>query len=89
MNDIYDVSAAPPATTRKPDVADHVTVYTPDSALRDPGRLIGEMLRDLWAGRELAWRLAVRDISAQYRQTALGLVWAFILPWPTPRSGCS
>ena len=80
MNDIYDVSAAPPATTRKPDVADHVTVYTPDSALRDPGRLIGEMLRDLWAGRELAWRLAVRDISAQYRQTALGLVWAFILP---------
>jgi lipopolysaccharide transport system permease protein len=38
------------------------------------------MLRDLFAGRELAWRLAVRDISAQYRQTALGLLWAFILP---------
>lgn len=38
------------------------------------------MFRDLVAGRELAWRLAVRDISAQYRQTFLGLLWAFILP---------
>ncbi len=38
------------------------------------------MFRDLIAGRELAWRLAVRDISAQYRQTALGLLWAFIMP---------
>lgn len=38
------------------------------------------MFRDLIAGRELAWQLAVRDIRAQYRQTALGLLWAFILP---------
>jgi lipopolysaccharide transport system permease protein len=38
------------------------------------------MFRDLLAGRELAWRLTIRDISAQYRQTALGLIWAFILP---------
>lgn len=38
------------------------------------------MCSDLWAGRELAWRLAVRDISAQYRQAFLGLLWAFILP---------
>ncbi|MFO7665563.1 MAG: ABC transporter permease [Desulfobacterales bacterium] len=38
------------------------------------------MFRDLFAGRELAWQLAVRDIRAQYRQTALGLLWAFILP---------
>jgi lipopolysaccharide transport system permease protein len=67
-------------TVGKRFATDIVTVYTPDSSLRDPGRLLGEMFRDLWAGRELAWRLAVRDISAQYRQTALGLVWAFILP---------
>ena len=38
------------------------------------------MFRDLLASRELAWQLAVRDIKAQYRQTALGLIWAFILP---------
>jgi len=38
------------------------------------------MFRDLAAGRELAWRLTVRDISAQYRQAFLGILWAFILP---------
>ena len=58
----------------------NLTVYTPDSSLRHPIRLIKDMLRDLFAGRELAWRLAVRDISAQYRQTALGILWIFILP---------
>jgi hypothetical protein len=48
------------------------------------------MPRDLLASRELAWRLAVHDISAQYRQTFLGALWAFILPlWPTPSSGSS
>lgn len=57
-----------------------VTVYTPDSSLRNPVKMTRAMLGDLWRGRELAWRLAVRDISAQYRQTALGLLWAFILP---------
>jgi lipopolysaccharide transport system permease protein len=38
------------------------------------------MGRDLLASRELAWRLLVRDISAQYRQSLLGIVWAFIPP---------
>ena len=67
-------------TMSKMIATDPVTVYTPDSSLRDPVRLMGEMLRDLWAGRELAWRLAVRDISAQYRQAFFGMLWAFILP---------
>jgi lipopolysaccharide transport system permease protein len=57
-----------------------MNVYTPDSSMRHPIRMIVEMLQDLFAGRELAWQLAVRDIRAQYRQTALGLLWAFILP---------
>jgi lipopolysaccharide transport system permease protein len=57
-----------------------VTVYSPASSLRNPMKLLGEMAHDLWRGRELAWRLAVRDISAQYRQAALGVLWAFILP---------
>jgi lipopolysaccharide transport system permease protein len=38
------------------------------------------MWRDLLASRELAWRLMVRDISAQYRQAFLGVAWAFIPP---------
>jgi lipopolysaccharide transport system permease protein len=32
------------------------------------------------SGRELAWRLFVRDLNAQYRQTYLGYIWAFLPP---------
>jgi len=56
------------------------TIYTPDSLLSNPLRMVREMLRDLAASRELAWRLTVRDLSAQYRQTFLGFLWAIILP---------
>lgn len=57
-----------------------ITVYTPDSSLVKPTKMLREMFADLAAGRELSWRLAVRDISAQYRQAFLGVLWAFILP---------
>lgn len=56
------------------------TVYTPDSSLANPFVMVKAMLADLWAGRELAWRLTVRDISAQYRRSFLGILWALILP---------
>lgn len=58
-------------------------LYTPDSSLRSPRRLFVEMRRDLLASRELAWRLTVRDISAKYRQTWLGIAWAFLPPITT------
>lgn len=57
-----------------------VVVYSPESKLRHPVRLMREMGRDLLAARDLAWRLMVRDISAQYRQSFLGIFWAFIPP---------
>ena len=57
-----------------------VTVYTPESSMSNPFRMARAMFADLWAGRELAWRLAVRDISAQYRRSFLGILWALILP---------
>lgn len=56
------------------------TIYTPDSSLASPAKMLRDMFRDLAVGKELAWHLAVRDISAQYRQAFLGLLWAFILP---------
>lgn len=56
------------------------TTYTPESSLRNPVRMLREMFGDFLASRELAWQLALRDIRAQYRQAALGLLWAFILP---------
>lgn len=57
-----------------------ISIYTPDSMLSSPLRMWQEMLRDLMASRELAWRLMVRDLQAQYRQTFLGLLWAILLP---------
>jgi lipopolysaccharide transport system permease protein len=57
-----------------------VVVYSPESKLKHPLRLAREMGHDLMASRELAWRLMVRDISAQYRQSFLGIFWAFVPP---------
>ncbi|MDP4898665.1 MAG: ABC transporter permease, partial [Akkermansiaceae bacterium] len=41
---------------------------------------VRNILNDLHAGRELAWRLFIRDLSAQYRQTYFGYLWAFLPP---------
>ena len=54
--------------------------YTPESQMRSPLRLIFLMLKDLKSCRELAWRLFIRDISARYRQSILGVFWAFLPP---------
>ena len=55
-------------------------VYTPEPLLRHPVRLVHEMAVDIWSGRELAWRLFIRDLSASYRQTWFGYAWAFLPP---------
>lgn len=60
-----------------------ISIYTSESAIRQPGKVVREMVADLVASRELAWRLAVRDVRAQYRQSYLGYLWAFILPLAT------
>lgn len=55
-------------------------IYTPESKLRHPIQLAKEMWRDLLGSRQLAWRLMRRDINAQYRQSFLGIFWAFVPP---------
>jgi lipopolysaccharide transport system permease protein len=62
------------------DVQTPTRVYTPGSPIRHPILLVGAMAAGLRESRALAWRLAVRDISAQYRQTILGYVWAVAPP---------
>lgn len=57
-----------------------VKIYTPDSAIARPRTLAKAMIQDLCNSRELAWRLAVRDINAQYRQTLLGFGWLLLVP---------
>jgi hypothetical protein len=34
-----------------------IRVYTPEPLLGQPVKMLREMMADLWAGRELAWRL--------------------------------
>lgn len=55
-------------------------IYRPESEMRRPLRLFRRMWRDLLSCRELAWQLMKRDISAQYRQSFLGIAWAIIPP---------
>ena len=57
-----------------------VRFYTPEPPLSHPVRLVTEMAADIWSGRELAWRLFIRDLSASYRQTWFGYAWAFLPP---------
>ncbi|TWU18065.1 ABC transporter permease [Allorhodopirellula heiligendammensis] len=55
-------------------------IYSPEPAIQHPAVLIKDLIRDINAGRELAWRLFTRDLKAMYRQTYLGYVWAFLPP---------
>lgn len=57
-----------------------VRIYSPEPLLGHPATLFKNIYRDIMAGRELAWRLFIRDLSAQYRQTYLGYIWAFLPP---------
>ncbi|MCB9162915.1 MAG: ABC transporter permease [Flavobacteriales bacterium] len=57
-----------------------VMIYTPASALTSPGIMFRDLFVDMRKAFDLAWRLARRDITAQYRQSYLGYLWAFIMP---------
>ena len=56
------------------------TVYTPESPLRHPAKLVRDMGADLLRSRELARRLFLRDLRAQYRHSLLGYVWVIAPP---------
>jgi len=57
--------------------------YTPRSELCHPRKFLSRMLADLFTARELAWRLFLRNVRTQYRQSLLGYVWAVIPPLVT------
>jgi lipopolysaccharide transport system permease protein len=91
INNAEDLPACPPGiAVRQPDKAvlagtgtysgRQTIVYSPESQMHTPDRLIRSMLHGLKDSRELAWRLFVRDISARYRQSMLGIFWAFLPP---------
>lgn len=39
------------------------------------------MMQSIWGSRELTWRLFVRDIKAKYKQSLLGWLWLFVMPF--------
>jgi lipopolysaccharide transport system permease protein len=60
-----------------------VVVYTPESPLRHPVKLVRDFFAELWASRELIWMLFIRDLKAMYRRSYLGYAWIFAPPLAT------
>jgi lipopolysaccharide transport system permease protein len=55
-------------------------IYTPDQGRGRPFGIWQDMFAEALRSRELAWRLFVRDFSARYKQSALGILWALLIP---------
>lgn len=56
---------------------------TPTRLVLAAGQADRQYWRDLWHYRELLLILAWRDVSVRYKQTVVGIVWAFIRPFLT------
>jgi lipopolysaccharide transport system permease protein len=57
-------------------------IYSHASVLTS-GNFFYSLYQDLKSARELTWRLILRDIQTRYRQSLLGIFWAFITPLAT------
>jgi lipopolysaccharide transport system permease protein len=55
-------------------------VYEPNYIIKIGVRVWIDMFRELIEYRGLIWRLIIRDISARYRQSVLGIFWSFLTP---------
>lgn len=60
--------------------SDQLTVYNSKSEIKNPLQMFRNIAADFLSGRELGWRLFLRNIRGLYRQTFLGLFWAFLPP---------
>ncbi len=80
-HDVALTSVAPPIAESAPGPAFvPVVIYTARSELVHPWHLVQELWSDIVRGRELGWRLFVRNLQSQYRQTLLGYFWAIMPP---------
>jgi ABC-type polysaccharide/polyol phosphate export permease len=57
-----------------------VRVYSADTANGGLAASLGKAANELWGGREIIWRLFVRDFISQFRQRMLGYAWACLTP---------
>lgn len=69
-----------------PDTVTDRRVDTPSQpvyVIRPPSRWGWPNLRELWQYRELVYFLTWRDIKVRYKQTLLGVLWAWLQPFLT------
>ncbi len=59
------------------------TTYNPESQLKRPKQFILSFLNDLQSSSELGYRLFLRNLRSQYRQSLLGYIWIFVPPTAT------
>jgi lipopolysaccharide transport system permease protein len=71
-HEVEDLVFSPPRIAIK-------IIYTPDSVSRLGWHIWLIFISELLNSRELIWRLILRDVSARYRQSILGYLWA-VLP---------
>lgn len=57
--------------------------HCPPPLVIEPGRADRQYWRDLWRYRELFYVLAWRDLAVRYKQTVIGLLWAWLRPFLT------
>lgn len=62
---------------------DLTTVYSPESEIRKPFRLVLSILYSLPSAHHLGYRLFLRNLKGAYRQSLLGLFWTLIPPLVT------
>jgi len=56
-------------------------IYEPNKYLKTGIGIWRTMFEEIGEGRELIWRLFVRDLSAKYKQSVLGYVWVLVTPF--------
>ncbi len=59
------------------------TPVSPRPLVLEAGRADLQYWRDLWRYRELFLILAWRDVAVRYKQTVIGIAWAFVRPFMT------
>lgn len=60
-----------------------IRVNSSEPLIKSPIHLLNSLKNDIVASRELSWRLFQRNLSARYRHSILGLLWAFLPPLVT------
>jgi len=67
-----------PINSKQQDKIEHI--YEPDHILKTGISTWKEMVNELLGARSLIWSLIIRDIRSKFKQSFLGVFWAFIAP---------